>query len=753
MLTPRLLRMPRPLEAALHDSFVPNVLPGLYQVDVEHHVGDDAVSDRPRKERFKVEGPRFTLDSSVVDAVFPAAEASGDYRLVAPHVTLAQELLPWERTIDDVAEHPDPWIAILLLRDDEILDTRDCTVAQALAPVAGTTVPCLDDVDPDMARRATCRTVEISAEAFDKIAPQREELAFLVHAREVRERQGAASDGEELHIGRYGVVMANRLPWAAGRYTAHLVSLEGCAAYFRTDGREKRLRLISLYSWTFQHTSATTEDFATRVRHLAAPGTADPSALTLRLPTRPAAAGPAADPVTDRLAQGYVPLDYTTTTGETTFAWYRGPFTPTRAVTQPWQSDPQPLPRPDAALIYRRADGVYDLSYAAAWTLGRLIVLANANLAAPLRRAYAQAHRIIHTASFGTPAHDPGTSVDAEPLSGYRLLDHLIGDGLADVLLQPAAPTPAAACAPPPGQRDAPPAAPSRTAPDATAAPRPGAGLARAARAAATDPAVRQRVRRAVEHHLGAGGARRDATEPGFQPGAGAIDAWTLLCEVPFHYLVPDAALLPEESLRFFHIDQAWLEALTDGAVSVGVATTLDDVATRELRESILATKTALPCGMLLRSRLVRECPGLLITADREGKPVVTYRRDLGADVWLLLFADVPDEVTLGEPHHGLHFGIDGDDRILLRHLTGDHVGANLAGGKHLPDVHTYMRKDEPGPFGNVMRLSGPDGLLAALAKVLQDAGELTAGASLGAREFALQCVDSAQHMTFRHPK
>jgi len=38
----------------------------------------------------------------------------------------------------------------------------------------------------------------------------------------------------------------------------------------------------------------------------------------------------------------------------------------------------------------------------------------------------------------------------------------------------------------------------------------------------------------------------------------------------PFRYLVPSEEMLPNESIRFFHVDRNWLDALVDGAISVG---------------------------------------------------------------------------------------------------------------------------------------------------------------------------------------
>src|SRR6185503_15442254 len=44
-----------------------------------------------------------------------------------------------------------------------------------------------------------------------------------------------------------------------------------------------------------------------------------------------------------------------------------------------------------------------------------------------------------------------------------------------------------------------------------------------------------------------------------------------LLYPVPFHYLIPHQSLLPPESLRFFHLDDNWVDALVDGAFSIAV--------------------------------------------------------------------------------------------------------------------------------------------------------------------------------------
>src|SRR5579863_1603876 len=64
-----------------------------------------------------------------------------------------------------------------------------------------------------------------------------------------------------------------------------------------------------------------------------------------------------------------------------------------------------------------------------------------------------------------------------------------------------------------------------------------------------------------------------DATEPeaGMPPYMESfLSLLRLLVGVPFDYLVPDARLLPDESIRFFYLDRSWTDRLVDGAIAVG---------------------------------------------------------------------------------------------------------------------------------------------------------------------------------------
>lgn len=166
-----------------------------------------------------------------------------------------------------------------------------------------------------------------------------------------------------------------------------------------------------------------------------------------------------------------------------------------------------------------------------------------------------------------------------------------------------------------------------------------------------------------------------------------------LLHGVPFSYLVPDAQLLPIESIRFFYLDRAWTDALVQGALSVGTISTADrmqlEAVYPHIRDDVDETERTIRTpkgeerlqgaggtltGFLMRSRLVSGWPNIHVRA---------YSRDLLADdalttaaesdpsrmkvlrmerlapaVLLVLFDGVPAVVHLEEPRQGIQFGV-----------------------------------------------------------------------------------------------
>jgi hypothetical protein len=174
-----------------------------------------------------------------------------------------------------------------------------------------------------------------------------------------------------------------------------------------------------------------------------------------------------------------------------------------------------------------------------------------------------------------------------------------------------------------------------------------------------------------------------------------------LLIGVPFDYLIPDARLLPDESIRFFYLDPSWTDRLVDGAISVGKIGTREqahhqgqngavtqqlDVTTRgvrdlqrgaisflDLRSSPRAVKNPVITGFLLRSGAVSGWPQMDVRAY-DGVPPNNYDpanlpqgisqlptlrlERLSPGVLIALFEGVPKMVVCEEPHHGVQFGV-----------------------------------------------------------------------------------------------
>jgi hypothetical protein len=143
----------------------------------------------------------------------------------------------------------------------------------------------------------------------------------------------------------------------------------------------------------------------------------------------------------------------------------------------------------------------------------------------------------------------------------------------------------------------------------------------------------------------------------------------TLLHGVPFSYLVPDERMLPLESIRFFCLDQRWIECLLDGAFSVGRAMLTDhqrdqNHATGKAK-SLVRNPHDLVTGLLLRSDVVTGWPGLLVDWDNgennETKLPLRMER-LSKNVLLCLFAGKVAAVNIHQKPETLHFGFNRPD-------------------------------------------------------------------------------------------
>src|SRR4029077_15600434 len=83
------------------------------------------------------------------------------------------------------------------------------------------------------------------------------------------------------------------------------------------------------------------------------------------------------------LTMGCVPLPHAMRQGNKTVSWYRGPLVPGNNTTERFKL---PIRSADELVYYDDTYGMFDVSYAAAWELGRLLALQSKSLAINLYR-------------------------------------------------------------------------------------------------------------------------------------------------------------------------------------------------------------------------------------------------------------------------------------------------------------------------------------------------------------------------------
>nr|WP_223243977.1 hypothetical protein [Streptomyces sp. CBMA156] len=758
----------------MHDRYLPALPAGNYRIEATHtlRTGTDGsartVAGPFRAvQRFTVRAPQVSIDATTaVVAKHPPDTAAGRFADVLPHLVLGDPLLPWERPLHGAGAGT-PWLALLVLTDDQLVGgdtspnrTESTTVGDFLADDPAVLKPALhreSDIGPD----DPCDVIRIPTSVFPTVAPRLTELPYLAHCR-------GANTGDRPVLGLqedglFSVVVASRFP-AAGppgsppdartKNIVHLVSLEGHEPLLGPDPDfqdRTSVALLSLCSWSFwaePDGKAHFRDLAeglTRTPDGSRAATREEMWLRLPSPYRDAdGTPPARRQVARRIADGHLPLPYLTRSGERAFGWYRGPLTPV---------PPQPVDRvatatsADALLGYDPAWGSFDVSLATAFETGRALALADPAYVRQLTAFKRATHELADTLYHRqTSTHLPAAGGD-----GPRTARAAFGALLDGPLLTALGTTPTHS-----GDPWSPPApgpAPTDPSADLDAFLRSDAARAAVTEALDTDDGLRTRL----------------------APVADWLGHLLLLTPVPFTHLVPDARMLPPESLRFFHTDPNWLDALVGGALGIGAQSSRDT-----LQDAVVAaavrTKAAQAaarhrdrqrdagpgdpdatlgrvCGILLRSALVSGWPHLAVRAvDVTGAPLPVLRMEhLSPTVLLCLFNGLPATVELAEPQEGFRFGVEDDGLIPLRSLLPD-AGPRLPLGEQLgPDVTFDVLRHLRPSADPAVRVLDLDSLVPALATALESAHGTDVG-GVGPADLALQLVKVPEAIRFDGP-
>ncbi len=374
---------------AFSQYHLPGLLEGKYEISVTQElairnqritktVNGKEVSPFTVTRTFTIAGERFVLQPTLMHAAFPPEGSLGDHAHVLPHVIFNRSTLPWERATGSNAPNA-PWLALLLFSEEEKPSAEKQTLAQiSLKALKDPTryaakFPALT-LESGQSEDDQVTVIDVKQSLLQSLLPAPAELALTAHVRQGTDDAGKLV-GEEV-----AVLIGKRLPLSNGMSTVHLVSLEGrytsAGFNYQNAGANDLIRLVSLFSWRFACVDEQ-QSFAALLQNLDhAPG-------TLRLPANANASAE------KYLSMGCVAAPHFLRHGERTVSWYHGPLVPGNNATEL----ALPARAADELVRYHPSTGMFDVSYAAVWELGRALVLKSNQISTRLyqwKRGHAQ---------------------------------------------------------------------------------------------------------------------------------------------------------------------------------------------------------------------------------------------------------------------------------------------------------------------------------------------------------------------------
>lgn len=734
-----------PGQEQLFSSYVPGLEAGQYSIDVTQTITapNNPTLSPTSSHLFNVIAPRFALPENAIDSFYPP-QGHSDRPEVLPHVVFNDPTLPWERVASSITSGPDyaknkvPWLVVLLFTQDELRLSSQAlsTIFQNTSLGTNVTqsetlsvnmkvaeIPEIQDTASSVKYDATTDGADTTADLillqsalFNALFTKYDNngvpdpsqtngwvqpCRFLAHVRHIHldgTATAAATDDDD-HA--YSVVLGPRTgPLDIAQPTtviAHVVNIEGVESmsFPVPVAQQQFVAMTSLHSWAYT---------------CLPPNSLDVEAAFVQLgsslgPLRPVLTdgdkaalqngGKVGTRVSGRLNDGFSMLRYRLQTGEVSAAFFRGPFTPT-TVAFPAETPPWPASSTTGTQLQILDDqlNIMDLTYSAAWTLGKTLALADQTFTSALARVrqqiFDEAMNAAQVAAIQTQASELG-----QP-SPYRTREDVVGSIAATVQRVGALPASRLLERNPQGllNRWHHPAPPR---------------LDFAYKGGEIGPTIDQSLGQAaalIASTTDDGGSLLIPPTPynefntPYSPDWAVVLKWVMdryfLARVPPHYFVSDPSHLPQESLRLFYIDNAWVSAMIDGGLSLANHLDHDDDRLRDAIKGAINTYLTTPIlqvggyvppvptyGFLLRSALVTKFPDMIVdvagsnsrtssnsketttttttTSTTTSPPVLLRHEVIGPDTMLGMLLEPPTKpgftsLFLREPPHQQYF-------------------------------------------------------------------------------------------------
>jgi hypothetical protein len=659
-------------------SDVPPLRVGSYRLTATQTVPDQNPGSFSATNTFVVQGPRYALSPQEINCVFPPENDAGEYEGVLPHVVFNLRTLPWQRALKldqkamladrryaaQVGFEESPWLAVLLFNDGQAPDLVPAT-AQDLFPTTATIKWAGSDAKGKLPEHVlsypestlnpmgygempteACQVIDIPVADFNAAAPSANDMEFLGHIRKVDIADGSDAGQDEQ---QFAIVVGNRLPQVGKPSHAYLVSLENFAE-FLPDADGKQSAAIPA-------------------------GTAAVRLLCYRSWSFTAnGKGRELEAMLSSLNQGKGQG------GMSTLHLPVAGAAPGKAEVDAAMAAQAAgnLDKAQAAVLVRNALGMgYTACNHHLRRGGKTVSMYRGPLA-PF--AVANTIQLPIAGADAANSYNPQVGIfDVSYGMAWQLgqLLALQNTGFANGLYE--------------WKRSQNQLAAIQAEHELLASMFSAAGLGESVMAPRT-LAVRE--------------ASSDLP-PALADWLGKL---ALLQGVPFNYLVPDERMLPPESLRFFQLDMNWVDALIDGAFSIGRSTTAQGVADcrhivharqagyramlsqrrnrSRARVQVAAEGSQTVTGFLLRSQVVSGWPNLRIKgfSDLKGTEEIhkLQVRQLSDQVLVGMFSGhVLRMLAIEEPPEQLHLGVEGtagNYSTTLRAVEGPDAGRQFPG-------------------------------------------------------------------------
>ena len=661
-----------PGEMRLRSFYTPGLQPGNYKISAKQNVSVE--NEGPilleSDASFNIPYPSMSpLDLNLVHSIFPPPGISAPNHIL-PHIVFNDPHLPWQKMLKTNASTLEkhelqmlnakdrriPWLAVIAFEQDEVVLVESDGGPYRSGPAfPDSDVTGKDKVNYLLMEKQLFRDLFTDPDGTINLT----RYGYFAHVREVNieHMTDLRNDfAEDLDSGTFSVLFSHRTGPFLGKdapvkpCVVHVVALDSVVDPFNDDEPE-RFRVVTLFSWTYDCLPPATITFKDTMKAVGE------NSGPLRAPKEILDLQSHDSPFRKRLEEGYTLVRYRVQTGEETVALMRGPFTPLGVTNEERWFNVQSNSGEDLQIIDNSL-GIIDISYCAAWQIGKALAIADQAFSAALLRIRGYLHNSASEARKRTKM-----TQRYKDSSSDEVIDRL--KSTLDAI--------------------------------ATFEWKSGRAIKRYSRLQLVQTRYLQIVEdndidrskdlKLLGPHLNGLTAANDESPSHYTELKDPQSTdWKLVLNwlmdriylegVPPYYLICDPTWLPSESIRFFYVDRKWLSALIDGALSI--CNHLDEGdATREsikdqLRHYIehdfhsdVDYSPQLPrYGCYMRSVAVSTFPDMVLRAplssEDDKRAEVLRQENVGKGIILCLFDRSPTdegkdklkEVIFSQPPH-----------------------------------------------------------------------------------------------------